>query len=536
MHTFSWITTGLLLAAFFSLRTEWMPTPTPDEICDNALDDDGDGLIDLNDPDCECTIAEPVSLIPNPSFEEMNCCPNDRSQLYCADTWIQASEATTDYVHTCGWKGWNNLPVPLPLPDGNACVGFRNGRFGFDSNEPNWKEYTGACLTSPLRANTTYQIRFNIGFTNSINSPPTTVVFFGSTSCDNLPFGLGDPGYGCPTNGTGWVRLGSVSASGTNTWLTRDIVLNPQEDIYAIAIGPDCVELNATADIYYFFDNLILADQRTFQYHITQVNHPCSNNFTIQVPPNKNLSYQWYRNGIALVGETSEQLIAGKVEGEYQARIIGSDFCLLTKPYTHTIPVIHSTTYSTICPGDAFNFNGKKLYEAGTYVDTVKNSNNCDSIVTLELSMAVHKADSLSVKIFEGESYTVGHAKYKKPGHYTTPLETTYGCDSLVYLDLSLYEVYIPNAFSPNGDNINDVFNIHGGSDLEEVKDLHIYNRWGELVFGGKTSPSSESVSTGWNGKINNEPAPNGVYIFTATVRMDDGKERQLSGSFSLLR
>lgn len=60
----------------------------PDEICNNAVDDDNDGLIDLNDPDCVCEVLEPISLIPNPSFEDMNCCPNDRSQLNCAAVWI----------------------------------------------------------------------------------------------------------------------------------------------------------------------------------------------------------------------------------------------------------------------------------------------------------------------------------------------------------------------------------------------------------------------------------------------------------------
>ena len=42
---------------------------TMEEICDNAIDDDNDGLIDLNDSDCACILVEPVSLIPNPSFE-----------------------------------------------------------------------------------------------------------------------------------------------------------------------------------------------------------------------------------------------------------------------------------------------------------------------------------------------------------------------------------------------------------------------------------------------------------------------------------
>ena len=38
------------------------------EICNNAKDDDADGLIDLNDPDCECQVVEPISLIPKSIF------------------------------------------------------------------------------------------------------------------------------------------------------------------------------------------------------------------------------------------------------------------------------------------------------------------------------------------------------------------------------------------------------------------------------------------------------------------------------------
>ena len=74
------------------------------EICDNGIDDDGDGFIDLNDDECDCTGfgGDPITgLIPNPSFEDMDCCPTWHSQLNCATTWTQASSATSDYYNTC---------------------------------------------------------------------------------------------------------------------------------------------------------------------------------------------------------------------------------------------------------------------------------------------------------------------------------------------------------------------------------------------------------------------------------------------------
>ena len=122
------------------------------EICNNGIDDDSDGLIDLNDPNCSCGSATVVpSLIPNPSFEAYDFCPNDISQLDYSSVWIQATIPTTDYFNTCGYV--NNAGM-MPFPDGNAAVGafFNDG----------WQEYLGACLLTPMLSGTNYQIKFNI--------------------------------------------------------------------------------------------------------------------------------------------------------------------------------------------------------------------------------------------------------------------------------------------------------------------------------------------------------------------------------------
>ena len=264
------------------------------EACDNAVDDDADGLIDLNDPDCGCPVAAPVSRIPNPSFEEQDCCPGNRSQMDCATGWIQASAPTTDYLHTCNWLGWPDLPPPRPFPDGEGCMGFRNGRPGGNNGggpQPNWKEYAGACLTNPLRAGVAYRFEFYVGFTHRDNSPPTSIVFFGTANCNNLPFGNNDPDFGCPTNGPGWMQLGSVSINGANQWLLKEINVVPTEDIYAIAIGPGCVQSPSNISTYYFFDKLVLAEEREFSFRISTLDHPCSEAFGLSIPFYDTLQY-----------------------------------------------------------------------------------------------------------------------------------------------------------------------------------------------------------------------------------------------------
>ena len=363
-----------LLAALLSYPSIVWSQTGPIEICNNAIDDDGDGRIDVNDPDCECEEVEPISLIPNPSFEEQNCCPSSRSQMNCADDWIQASDATTDYLNTCGWMGWPDLPPPLPFPDGNGCIGFRDGRFGNRTNT-NWKEYAGACLTAPLKAGVAYKFQFYIGFTNFENSPPINVTFFGSTACNNLPFGDGDDTFGCPTNGSGWKNLGFVRVNGTNKWVQTEINVTPTEDIFAIAIGPPCQRTSANVNTYYFFDNLVLADQAAFDFDISLTGHACEEGVTLEVPHSDTLGYQWYQDGIALIGETKASLSQLYGDGKYQVRIESPNLgCRISKGYSYILPRPGHEETITICEGESFFFNGSDRTTEGVFLIPSKQS------------------------------------------------------------------------------------------------------------------------------------------------------------------
>lgn len=511
------------------------------EICENAVDDDADGLIDLNDPDCTCIIIEPASLIPNPSFEDMNCCPSNRSQLDCADVWIQASEPTTDYIHTCGWEGWEDFPVPRPFPDGDAVMGFRDGRGisdgGFGGNdsgsEPNynWKEYAGACLIGPLRANESYRFEFHVGFVDFQKSPSINISFFGTTDCVNLPFGVGNSDFGCPTNGPDWVRLGSRRVSGSGSWVKTSIDVVPQDDIQAIAIGPDCPNSSASVNPYYFFDELILADRRSFEFVIAEQGHPCADDFTLSIIKEDNRDYQWYLDGVALLTEQEAELSKMYGEGDYQVRIITDGSCSLAKAYSYNIPVVDNTIREIICEQETYQFGGTVLDQAGEYVQVFKNQFNCDSIVGLTLEIQASMMTEVNAKIFEGESYHVNQFSFEDAGMHNALLQTTIGCDSLVQLSLGYYEVFLPTAFSPNGDGSNDEFVVLGGDDLIEVSDLLIYDRWGGEVFS-----LQQSEDDFWDGRHDGDIVDPGTYVYTVSVVMDDGIERLLSGAVAVVR
>ena len=508
------------------------------EDCLNGIDDDNDGLIDLNDPDCICEVLSEESLIPNPSFEERSCCPFERSMLNCAVGWDQASEATTDLIHPCGWTGWEGHIPPTPFPDGESIMGFANGRLIQGGGlQVNWKEYAGACLTAPLQANTTYRFEFNIGFTNDLLSPSLDLTFYGTTDCNNLPFGIGNPDFGCPTNNPNWKKLASrvVSGGGSSKWVQAEITITPDEDIHAIAIGPPCEASTANNTTYYFFDNLILADLRSFQFRVEEVNHPCSEDFTLSVIDNEEVSYQWFKDGIALVGEESAMLSRNYGEGQYQVRIESDGDCLLTQAFDFQIPEFSEFEMITICNDEVFEFGNEILTEPGTYSNLFISENNCDSLVTITLDILPELEESISAKIFEGETFEgIDNNSFDSPGTYEVLTTNRFGCDSLITLDLEFYNVYFPNIFTPDSRYNNERFFIFGNEDLFEIRTLTIYDRYGMLVYNGTNE--LENNGMGWDGRLNGTLLEQGVYTYVTTLEMDDGLVRQFSGSVMLFR
>jgi len=88
----------------------------------------------------------------------------------------------------------------------------------------------------------------------------------------------------------------------------------------------------------------------------------------------------------------------------------------------------------------------------------------------------------------------------------------------------------IPNAFTPDGDGVNDVFQLIDDGGFNEVLSLTIYNRWGQKVHEGRGD------SHAWNGMGNNKLAPSDVYVYIFKIRNSIGEEISESGDLTLIR
>lgn len=92
--------------------------------------------------------------------------------------------------------------------------------------------------------------------------------------------------------------------------------------------------------------------------------------------------------------------------------------------------------------------------------------------------------------------------------------------------------VDVPNAFTPNGDGVNDYFFPRSLLSSGLIKfSMSIFNRWGQEIFVSQTLNGS-----GWDGKLNGVPQPADVYVYVIDAEFKDGNKQQLKGNVTLLR
>jgi gliding motility-associated-like protein len=190
---------------------------------------------------------------------------------------------------------------------------------------------------------------------------------------------------------------------------------------------------------------------------------------------------------------------------------------------------------------------------AGTYYITSTDAFGCihtDSVVIND-GPELELTASEDTTIFQGASVSLDAASSINnatinwtatdfsqvgPGIIVSPEQTTTytataslgGCsvseDVLVTVNPVKFD--IPNAFSPNGDEINDAFG--GVGEGVEILEFKIFDRWGELVWDNPTQK--------WDGKQNGTDMPVDVYLYTLRVKFQDGTEELKKGDFTLLR
>ena len=124
------------------------------------------------------------------------------------------------------------------------------------------------------------------------------------------------------------------------------------------------------------------------------------------------------------------------------------------------------------------------------------------------------------------------------PGELQLDLTSTAGCTALDRLLIEVRKerpLYVPTAFSPNGDLVNDRWTLFGPAVAERIVSLRIFDRWGELLFAETDLPLNDE-SRGWDGRFRGRELNPGVYAFVAVVAYIDGVSQQVTGDINLIR
>ena len=296
--------------------------------------------------------------------------------------------------------------------------------------------------------------------------------------------------------------------------------------------------------------------------------------------------YQWTdTNTGAEIGTTS--ILENLPDGAYNLLVTDAEGCTVEVPFTISSPVsptIEVDTDPAFCGGEngsiflsvsePINFdislNGASVEAPaltnifpGSYQLQVQSTAGCtwlDSLLTVEDLDPFGFEGDTTFFAFQGQAFPInlslptgGNFQYQwapdadlsctdciapvaiveDDTDFTLFIEdTNTGCLGIYQVEVITRlpeEVFIPNAFSPNGDGFNEFFEVYTSDSEVQLTSMQIFDRWGELVF------ESQQPDARWDGTFNGQAMPIGIFVYVIEIQKSTGKDL-FSGDVFLLR
>ena len=205
-------------------------------------------------------------------------------------------------------------------------------------------------------------------------------------------------------------------------------------------------------------------------------------------------SYQWILNNASLSNSTAVFTSNTLSNGDalYCLLTPGNDACSTSPISSNTIvAIIEDLPTITISPADTIITVGQQVRLNTTVTGNISTyqwdpSNKLENALTLSPS-TIHLTDNTT---------------------YSLTVESDKGCQASAIAIVKVGKpLLMPNAFTPNGDGVNDVFRIAPGVSLQ-LKEFSIFDRWGNMVF------TTNQIGKGWDGILNGTPANSGTYVY----------------------
>lgn len=122
---------------------------------------------------------------------------------------------------------------------------------------------------------------------------------------------------------------------------------------------------------------------------------------------------------------------------------------------------------------------------------------------------------------------------------YTLEATNAFGCIANDTVCVKVFcesaQVFIPNAFTPDGDGVNDYFLVRAKG-IKLVKSFRVFDRFGRVVFERANYVPDNTLTNGWDGKVNGRPAISDVYIYVCDVLCDNNVPYSYKGNVALIK
>jgi len=500
------------------------------------------------------TVASAQNLVPNFSFEDNDC---TNWLISSVQYWFSPNGQTTDSFHSCKTEPLRQTP--------NAGFGFQEPYDGqgyagirpfLDAADPffsdpviagAYREYLAVRLIQPLVAGESYDISFKYSVAEMAELTTDDLgIYISKTPISSdlvLTYTpqIRNPEGQLLTNTTTWETLGgSYTAEGGEEYIVIGCFL-PYDQITISNFQPAIPRLYSA---YVYIDYVVV--------------EPCVNSIPQQVLGSDRVicndfsSYQYNLNFPNTTYTWQDGTMGGgytiTAPGKYWVKTV-QDGCAKLDTVTFSPSDVYKLDLgkdATLCPGMTLplsaNVSGTYRWQDGSaneqYIVTtsghysleVQTPGGChasddvevsyDQVIHVDLGADTTLCPGKELKLApvydgtytwqdgsSGRSYIVSHA-----GEYWLAVTTDYGCvfssDHLevAYFPKPCEPTVIPNIITPNGDHLNDTFEILSGYAVGSWQ-VKIFNRWGEVVF------DSGAYDNSWG----NEATPLGVYYYLAT-------------------
>jgi len=413
--------------------------------CLDGIDNDGDGLIDCEDPDC----IENNVLACLPCFEN-SMAYADSVEVYI-ETCTDGNNLFTDISKVIGeadfdgfYEGGNILSLGQ---GGSVLLAFKDMLI---SNSGDYSPDIGIIEVGADREGVKIALRPFDAFTRLMmqysraSGPDQEGFYF---------FGETDGGIDFFDIDSFFTREFAPERLNFDGMKLTDIPENnscmgtsPGADIDAVCASGKIIE-DCSNDIdddnngHIDEADLYCNCERNNDIRIRSVGNICDESLVLSVEHVNNAKYQWYHDGMEIPGAVFNEFMPGRIEGNIEVSIVKSDSCNLSEQIGLEVPISYGFLNEQICPGDSVVFNGETFDSTGVYSFLLLTNEECDSIVEFNLEVVEYPITEINRTICSGDSVFYFGETIKDEGQYPRNLISSLGCDSLVVLNLSLDEL-----------------------------------------------------------------------------------------------